>query len=73
VAWCTKPRNNARVIPDGVLFGASFLKTGEGSLDIEDNYQSELSLDFYVQLIGYGDLTQLNIPYGDSGGLVGSI
>ncbi|KAJ7450044.1 hypothetical protein B0H11DRAFT_325193 [Mycena galericulata] len=27
VAWCTKPRNNARVIPDGTITGVSFLKT----------------------------------------------
>jgi hypothetical protein len=51
VAWCTKPRNNARVIPDGVVQGVSLLKT-----------------DFYVQLIGYGDFTKLNIKYGDYGG-----
>ncbi|KAF8151506.1 hypothetical protein B0H34DRAFT_131947 [Crassisporium funariophilum] len=51
VAWCTKPRNNARLIPDGTITGVSFLKT-----------------DFYVQLIGFGDLTKLNIPAGDFGG-----
>ncbi|KAF8196951.1 hypothetical protein BJ912DRAFT_1020896 [Pholiota molesta] len=50
-AWCTQPRNNARLIPDGTITGASFLKT-----------------DFYVQLIGYGDLTKINIPAGDFGG-----
>ncbi|KAJ7641736.1 hypothetical protein FB45DRAFT_361343 [Roridomyces roridus] len=27
VAWCTMPRNNARVIPDGVITGVTFLKT----------------------------------------------
>ncbi|KAJ6602287.1 hypothetical protein B0H10DRAFT_1923311 [Mycena sp. CBHHK59/15] len=27
VAWCTMPRNNARVIPDGTFSGVSFLKT----------------------------------------------
>ncbi|KAJ7662466.1 hypothetical protein B0H17DRAFT_1093533 [Mycena rosella] len=27
VAWCTQPRNNARVIPDGTFTGVSFLKT----------------------------------------------
>ncbi|KIY69340.1 hypothetical protein CYLTODRAFT_372950 [Cylindrobasidium torrendii FP15055 ss-10] len=27
VAWCTKQRNNARVIPDGTITGASFIKT----------------------------------------------
>ncbi|KAF7305336.1 hypothetical protein HMN09_00785500 [Mycena chlorophos] len=27
VAWCTKPRNNARIIPDGTITGVSFLKT----------------------------------------------
>ncbi|KAJ7102723.1 hypothetical protein C8R44DRAFT_640605 [Mycena epipterygia] len=27
VAWCTKPRNNARVIPDGTITGVTFLKT----------------------------------------------
>ncbi|KAK0214358.1 hypothetical protein IW262DRAFT_1278838 [Armillaria fumosa] len=52
VAWCTKARNNARVIPDGVITGVSFLKTE----------------DFYVQIYGYGDLTQLNIAAGDYGG-----
>jgi len=51
VAWCTKPRNDARLIPDGTITGVSFLKT-----------------DFYVQLIGYGDLTRINIPAGDFGG-----
>ncbi|KAJ7752421.1 hypothetical protein DFH07DRAFT_960512 [Mycena maculata] len=51
VAWCTKPRNNARVIPDGTITGVSFLKT-----------------DFYVQLMGTGDFTQLNIAAGDEGG-----
>jgi len=51
VAWCTKPRNDARLIPDGTITGVSFLKT-----------------DFYVQLIGYGDLTKINIPAGDFGG-----
>ncbi|THU96826.1 hypothetical protein K435DRAFT_778378 [Dendrothele bispora CBS 962.96] len=51
VAWCTQPRNNARVIPDGTITGVSFLKT-----------------DMYVQILGYGDLTKLNIPYGDYGG-----
>ncbi|KAF4622291.1 hypothetical protein D9613_009496 [Agrocybe pediades] len=51
VAWCTKPRNNARLIPDGTITGVSFLKT-----------------DFYVQVMGYGDLTKINIPAGDFGG-----
>ncbi|KAJ7908896.1 hypothetical protein B0H13DRAFT_1617123 [Mycena leptocephala] len=51
VAWCTKPRNNARVIPDGVITGVSFLKT-----------------DFYVQIMGTGDFTKLNIQSGDEGG-----
>ncbi|CDZ97408.1 hypothetical protein [Phaffia rhodozyma] len=27
VAWCTKPRNNARVIPDGTITAAHFVKT----------------------------------------------
>ncbi|TIB01304.1 hypothetical protein E3P96_02434 [Wallemia ichthyophaga] len=27
VAWCTKPRNNARVIPDGTITSAHFVKT----------------------------------------------
>jgi len=51
VAWCTQPRNNARVIPDGTITGVSFLKT-----------------DFYIQLMGTGDLTKLNILPGDQGG-----
>jgi hypothetical protein len=51
VAWCTKPRNNARVIPDGTITGISFLKT-----------------DFYVQIMGNGDFTKLNIANGDFGG-----
>lgn len=51
VAWCTQPRNNARLIPDGVLTGVSFVKT-----------------DFYVQIFGYGNLTNLFIPNGDFGG-----
>ncbi|KAJ7659404.1 hypothetical protein B0H17DRAFT_342585 [Mycena rosella] len=51
VAWCTMPRNNARVIPDGTFTGVTFLKT-----------------DFYVQLMGTGDFTKLNIQAGDQGG-----
>lgn len=51
VAWCTKARNNARVIPDGTFTGLTFLKN-----------------DFYVQVMGYGDLTKLNIKKGDEGG-----
>jgi hypothetical protein len=27
VAWCTKPRNNARIIPDGTIRSAQFLRT----------------------------------------------
>ncbi|KAJ7026986.1 hypothetical protein C8F04DRAFT_1123866 [Mycena alexandri] len=51
VAWCTLPRNNARVIPDGVITGVTFLKT-----------------DFYVQIMGTGDFTKLNIAAGNDGG-----
>ncbi|KAF7333444.1 hypothetical protein MVEN_02360400 [Mycena venus] len=51
VAWCTMPRNNARVIPDGTITGVSFLKT-----------------DFYVQIMGHGDFTKLNVQPGDAGG-----
>ncbi|KAF7329274.1 hypothetical protein MKEN_00188300 [Mycena kentingensis (nom. inval.)] len=51
VAWCTKPRNNARVIPDGTITGLTFLKT-----------------PFYIQLMGVGNLTMLNIEAGDMGG-----
>ncbi|KAJ7092396.1 hypothetical protein B0H15DRAFT_173108 [Mycena belliarum] len=51
VAWCTKPRNGARVIPDGTITGVTFLKT-----------------DFYVQIMGTGDFTKLNIQSGDQGG-----
>jgi hypothetical protein len=51
VAWCTKPRNNARVIPDGTITGVSFIKT-----------------DAYVQIMGTGDLTKLNINLNDTGG-----
>ncbi|KAF7290782.1 hypothetical protein MIND_01319100 [Mycena indigotica] len=51
VAWCTKARNNARIIPDGTLTGVSFLRNS-----------------FYVQVLGFGDFTKLNIPAGDQGG-----
>jgi hypothetical protein len=51
VAWCTKARNNARIIPDGTFSGLSFLKT-----------------DFYIQLMGFGDFTKLNLIKGDFGG-----
>ncbi|KAK7028467.1 hypothetical protein R3P38DRAFT_2936684 [Favolaschia claudopus] len=51
VAWCTKPRNNARVIPDGTITGVTFLKT-----------------PFYVQIMGIGNFTNLNIRAGDDGG-----
>ncbi|KAF7316545.1 hypothetical protein MIND_00173800 [Mycena indigotica] len=51
VAWCTQPRNNARVIPDGTLSGVSFLHT-----------------PFYIQVFGFGNLTNLNIAPNDAGG-----
>ncbi|KAF9267020.1 hypothetical protein L218DRAFT_955495 [Marasmius fiardii PR-910] len=51
VAWCTKARNNARVIPDGTFTGLSYLKT-----------------DFYIQLMGFGDMTKINLIQGDFGG-----
>ncbi|KAJ7314416.1 hypothetical protein DFH08DRAFT_1087291 [Mycena albidolilacea] len=51
VAWCTLPRNNARVIPDGTFTGLAFLTT-----------------PFYLQVLGFGDLTKLNIAAGDAGG-----
>ncbi|KAJ7143339.1 putative glycoprotein [Mycena crocata] len=51
VAWCTMPRNNARVIPDGTFTGVSFLKT-----------------PFYVQIMGTGDFTKINVQPGDQGG-----
>ncbi|KAJ6632170.1 hypothetical protein B0H10DRAFT_2426993 [Mycena sp. CBHHK59/15] len=51
VAWCTKLRNNARLIPDGTITGVTFLKT-----------------DFYIQIMGIGDFTKLNIPAADEGG-----
>ncbi|KAJ7487386.1 hypothetical protein B0H11DRAFT_2172848 [Mycena galericulata] len=53
VAWCTLPRNNARVIPDGTFTGVSFLKT-----------------PFYVQVLGYGDFTKINLAPNDFGGLL---
>jgi len=51
VAWCTQPRNDARLIPDGTVTGVQFLIT-----------------DLYVQLLAYGDFTNLNIVNGDEGG-----
>ncbi|KAG7085464.1 hypothetical protein E1B28_003025 [Marasmius oreades] len=51
VAWCTKARNNARVIPDGTFTGLSMVKT-----------------DFYIQIMGYGDFTKINLMPGDFGG-----
>jgi len=51
VAWCTKPRNNARLIADGTITGASLIKT-----------------PFYIQIVGYGDLTKIGIADGDYGG-----
>ncbi|KAJ7049628.1 hypothetical protein C8F01DRAFT_1181897 [Mycena amicta] len=51
VAYCTKPRNDARIIPDGTLTGVSFLRNS-----------------FYVQVLGFGDFTKLNVLAGDEGG-----
>ncbi|KAJ7635292.1 hypothetical protein FB45DRAFT_911198 [Roridomyces roridus] len=51
VAWCTVPRNGARVIPDGTFSGVSFLKT-----------------PFYVQILGFGDFTKINVAANDAGG-----
>lgn len=51
VAYCTKPRNNARLIPDGAITAAHFIRT-----------------PYYVQIHGFWDGTQMNIPEGDSGG-----
>lgn len=73
VAWCTKQRNNARLIPDGTITGVSFIKTGKNKRQIILSLIQSIALDAYVQVYGYGDFTRLNIPFGDFGGYVGCV
>ncbi|TIA82014.1 hypothetical protein E3P98_01665 [Wallemia ichthyophaga] len=51
VAWCTQPRNDARLIPDGTFTGVHFITT-----------------PFYVQVVGWGDLTKIGLQDADYGG-----
>ncbi|WWC97398.1 hypothetical protein V866_004277 [Kwoniella sp. B9012] len=55
VAYCLKDGYGTRLIPEGTIKGAHFVK-------VESEKVS------YVQVTGNGDLTQLLIPAGDEGG-----
>ncbi|KIY67852.1 hypothetical protein CYLTODRAFT_436819 [Cylindrobasidium torrendii FP15055 ss-10] len=60
VAWCTKPRNNARVIPDGVITGVSFIKT--------DYYVQVMAYGDFTKLnIQDGDYGGELDPHGPTG------
>jgi len=60
VAWCTKQRNNARLIPDGTLTGVSFLKT--------DAYVQVYGYGDFTKLnIPYGDYGGELDPHGQFG------
>jgi hypothetical protein len=60
VAWCTQPRNNARVIPNGVVSGVSMLKT--------DFYVQLIGYgDFTKVNIPYGDYGGELDPHGAYG------
>jgi hypothetical protein len=60
VAWCTKPRNNARLIPDGTLQGVSFLKT--------DMYVQIMAYGDFTKInIPYGDMGGELDPHGAYG------
>lgn len=69
VAWCTQARNNARGMSAPYLRGGTLSNTVIAV--IPDGVITGLryiQTDFYVQIMGYGDFTKLNIPYGDYGG-----
>jgi len=60
VAWCTQQRNNARIIPDGTITGASFLKT--------DAYIQVYGYGDFTKLnIPYGDFGGELDPHGAFG------
>ncbi|WVQ85133.1 hypothetical protein IAT38_007298 [Cryptococcus sp. DSM 104549] len=55
VSYCLKDGYGTRLIPDGTITGAHFVKV------VSDKVS-------YVQVTGVGDLTKLLIPAGDDGG-----
>lgn len=60
VAWCTKPRNNARVIPDGTLTAVHFVKT--------DLYVQVMALGDFTKIgIKPGDTGGELDPHGQYG------
>jgi len=60
VAWCTKQRNNARLIPDGTITGVSFLKT--------DAYVQVFGYGDFTRLnIPFGDFGGELDPHGAFG------
>lgn len=60
VAWCTKPRNNARVIPDGTLTAVHFVKT--------DLYIQIMALGDFTKIgIKAGDTGGELDPHGATG------
>ncbi len=56
------------MIPDGTITGASFIKTGAFSLISPTHSEIYGFVDFYVQLMAYGDFTKINLQAGDYGG-----
>ncbi|KAF8918817.1 hypothetical protein CPB85DRAFT_1249171, partial [Mucidula mucida] len=66
VAWCTQARNNARVIPDGVVTGASFIKTdfyvelkayGDFTkLNLQDQDFGDQSFEEWMSFISYNQV-----------------
>lgn len=51
VSWCTKAGYGTRLIPEGTITSAQFLRT-----------------DTFVQIIGKGDMTKINVFPKDEGG-----
>lgn len=78
VAYCTQPRNGARIIPDGALKSAHVSPyVLLDALEWDDRLMDIMLLDMvvqfvktplYVQISGVWDGTQVDIVGGDYGG-----
>jgi hypothetical protein len=71
----SEPRNNARVIPDGVFQAVHMVRVSIGwnntstlTQRLITYFSSFVQTPLYVQIQGWGDFTKLNIANGDYGG-----
>ncbi|KAK0200065.1 hypothetical protein DFS33DRAFT_1388366 [Desarmillaria ectypa] len=69
IAWCIKDGYGTRLIPEGTITGAHFVKTPD-FVQVTGTVVVDISGAQHIKpkTPGVGDLTKLNIPEGDAGG-----